>query len=210
MRVSSMVKLAIVAALLAAIRGLGLLETPPAAALNAGCAGYPNFSPNLEDANEAPTCDGTGPGCYECMYPNSKGPGYFLCAEYSSTLMYPDCSDRIFSLEEIPPSFLEGPPVAPEDPLPPDVGTPAGAVDCTIHVAVVKKDLRVTWVEDTLGVGDPAEDGGQLSVAIDAPATRVAAEPTPAPPARSSSSQPVDSHPARPRGSRAFQRRGSA
>jgi predicted XRE-type DNA-binding protein len=26
----------------------------------------------------------------------------------------------------------------------------AAAVDCTIHVAVVKKDLRVRWVEDTL------------------------------------------------------------
>jgi transcriptional regulator with XRE-family HTH domain len=26
----------------------------------------------------------------------------------------------------------------------------AAAVDCTIHIAVVKKDLRVRWIEDTL------------------------------------------------------------
>ncbi|HVT17475.1 MAG TPA: helix-turn-helix transcriptional regulator [Thermoanaerobaculia bacterium] len=26
----------------------------------------------------------------------------------------------------------------------------AAAVDCTIHIAVVKKDLRVRWVEDSL------------------------------------------------------------
>lgn len=124
MRVSPMVKLAILAALLAAAQTLGLLATPPATALSAGCAGYPNLAPNLEDANDAPSCNGAGPGCYECMYPNSKGPGYFLCAEYSSTIMYPDCSDRIFSLEEIPPSFLEGPTAPPEDPLPPDVSAP--------------------------------------------------------------------------------------
>lgn len=124
MRRSMICKLAILIVVLAVVRNLGLLAPPRATALSAGCAGYPNYKPVLEDANEAPSCIFGGPGCYECMYPDPKGPGYFLCAEYPSTLMNPDCSDRIFSLEEIPPSFLEGPLVPPEDPVPPDIGTP--------------------------------------------------------------------------------------
>ena len=34
----------------------------------------------------------------------------------------------------------------------------AAAVDCTIHVAVVKKDLRVRWIEDTLDTCADAAD----------------------------------------------------
>ena len=39
----------------------------------------------------------------------------------------------------------------------------AAAVDCTIHIAVVKKDLRVRWIEDTLDSCAKAADRCRLS-----------------------------------------------
>lgn len=124
MRAQTFRKLVTLVVLLAAIRGLGLLATPRAAALTAGCAGYTNAHPNLENTGDTPTCDPQGSGCFECMYPNPSGPGYILCSEYPETWMQPDCSQRIFNLEDIPPSYMGPDEVPPVDPLPPDVGSP--------------------------------------------------------------------------------------
>ncbi len=45
----------------------------------------------------------------------------------------------------------------------------AAAVDCTIHIAVVEKDLRVRWIEDTLDTCANAADRPRRRVPFDSP-----------------------------------------